>query len=81
MSGGLLGRSKFDCSGFTQWVYRDVGINIPRVSRDQARVGEYISFEDLRRGDMVFFDTKGEKKGVVTHVGIYLGMETLYMLI
>jgi hypothetical protein len=70
---GATGPSKFDCSGFTQWVYRDVGINIPRVSRDQARVGEYISFEDLRRGDMVFFDTKKEKKGVVTHVGIYLG--------
>jgi len=70
---GATGPSKFDCSGFTQWVYRDAGINIPRVSRDQARVGEYVSYNNLRRGDMIFFDTKKHKKGIVTHVGIYLG--------
>ena len=70
---GATGPSKFDCSGFTQWVYRDVGINIPRVSRDQARVGEYVAYSNLRRGDMVFFDTKKHRSGKVTHVGIYLG--------
>ena len=70
---GATGPSKFDCSGFTQWVYRDVGIKIPRVSRDQAKVGEYIRYADLQRGDMVFFDTKKHRKGKVTHVGIYLG--------
>ena len=70
---GATGPTKFDCSGFTQWVYRDVGINIPRVSRDQAKVGNYVSYNNLRRGDMVFFDTKKHKKGIVTHVGIYLG--------
>ena len=70
---GATGPSKFDCSGFTQWVYRDVGINIPRVSRDQAKVGQYVRYEDLQRGDMVFFDTKKRRSGKVTHVGIYLG--------
>jgi cell wall-associated NlpC family hydrolase len=70
---GATGPSKFDCSGFTQWVYRDSGINIPRVSRDQARVGEFISYNDLQRGDMVFFDTKKKRTGIVSHVGIYLG--------
>ena len=70
---GATGPSKFDCSGFTQWVYRDAGINIPRVSRDQARVGEFISYDNLQRGDMVFFDTKKKRQGIVTHVGIYLG--------
>jgi hypothetical protein len=70
---GATGPNKFDCSGFTQWVYRDVGITIPRVSRDQARVGEYISYQNLKRGDMVFFDTKKHRSGKVTHVGIYLG--------
>ncbi|NOZ91036.1 MAG: C40 family peptidase [Epsilonproteobacteria bacterium] len=70
---GATGPSQFDCSGFTQWVYRDAGIHIPRVSRDQAKVGQYVSYQNLRRGDMVFFDTKKHKKGVVTHVGIYLG--------
>ena len=70
---GATGPSKFDCSGFTQWVYRDAGIAIPRVSRDQAKVGNYVSYENLRRGDMVFFDTKKHPQGKVTHVGIYLG--------
>ena len=70
---GATGPRKFDCSGFTQWVYRDVGINIPRVSKDQARVGQYIRYESLQRGDMVFFDTKKRRAGKVTHVGIYLG--------
>jgi cell wall-associated NlpC family hydrolase len=70
---GATGPSKFDCSGFTQGVYRDVGINIPRVSKDQARVGQYIAYSNLQRGDMVFFDTKRHRSGKVTHVGIYLG--------
>jgi len=70
---GATGPNKFDCSGFTQWVFRDVGINIPRVSRDQARVGQFISFNNLQRGDMMFFDTHKRRTGKVTHVGIYLG--------
>ncbi len=70
---GATGPSKFDCSGFTQWVYRDVGIKIPRVSRDQAKVGKYVKYSNLKRGDMVFFDTKKHRSGKVTHVGIYLG--------
>ena len=70
---GATGPSTFDCSGFTQWVYRDAGITIPRVSRDQAKVGEYVRYENLQRGDMVFFDTKRRRSGKVTHVGIYLG--------
>jgi len=70
---GATGPYTYDCSGFTQKVYRDAGINIPRVSRDQARVGQYIPFNALRRGDMVFFDTHKRRSGQVTHVGIYLG--------
>ena len=70
---GATGPYTYDCSGFTQKVFRDVGINIPRVSRDQARVGQYVSFNNLRRGDMVFFDTHKRRTGQVTHVGIYLG--------
>ena len=70
---GATGPSKFDCSGFTQWVYRDSGITIPRVSKDQAKVGNYVQYANLRRGDMVFFDTKKRRAGKVTHVGIYLG--------
>ena len=71
---GATGPYTYDCSGFTQKIYRDAGINIPRVSRDQARVGQFIDYDDLRRGDMVFFDTKKKRSGIVSHVGIYLGL-------
>ncbi len=70
---GATGPSTFDCSGFTQWIYRDAGIDIPRVSRDQAKVGRYVNYHNLKHGDMVFFDTKKRRNGVVSHVGIYLG--------
>lgn len=70
---GATGPRTYDCSGFTQKIYRDAGIRIPRVSRDQAKVGEYISFNNLRRGDLMFFDTHKHRSGKVTHVGIYLG--------
>ena len=69
---GATGPNKFDCSGFTQKVFRIVGINLPRVSREQAKVGEYVPFNALKKGDIVFFDTKHRKTGRVTHVGIYL---------
>ncbi len=70
---GATGPYCYDCSGFTQKVFRDSGINIPRVSRDQARVGQYVDYSHLRKGDMVFFDTHKKRTGKVTHVGIYLG--------
>jgi len=70
---GAVGPNQFDCSGFTREVFRcTVGITIPRVSRDQAKVGKYIKYEDLKRGDMVFFDTEKKYTGKVNHVGIYL---------
>lgn len=69
---GATGPNKFDCSGFTQEVFCQVGIKIPRNSRAQAKVGEYIPYEHLKRGDMVFFNTTGKDKSRVTHVGIYL---------
>ena len=70
---GATGPRTYDCSGFTQKIYRDAGITIPRVSRDQAKVGQYVSYKNMRKGDLVFFDTHKKKTGKVTHVGIYLG--------
>jgi len=69
---GATGPNCFDCSGFTQKVYRTVGINLPRVSRSQAKVGELVRFNELQKGDMVFFDTTRKNIGKVNHVGIYL---------
>jgi len=69
---GATGPNKFDCSGFTQKVFSKVGIRIPRNSRAQAKVGQYIDFHNLKRGDMVFFETNKKRPGYITHVGIYL---------
>ena len=70
---GATGPKTFDCSGFTKEVFRStVGIKIPRVSRDQAKVGKLIKYEELKAGDMVFFDTEKKFSGRVNHVGIYL---------
>ncbi len=61
--------SGLDCSGFTSLVFKEFGITLPRVSREQFLVGTAVEKTDLREGDLVFFDTTG--KGV-SHVGIYL---------
>ena len=69
---GATGPKTFDCSGFTMKVFRTAGINLPRVSRSQAKVGAKVAFSELQRGDMVFFDTQKRRTGKVNHVGIYL---------
>ena len=60
-----------DCSGWTQHIYGKFGIKLPRVSRDQARVGTPVKFQDMKKGDLMFFSTRADK--VITHVGIYMG--------
>ncbi|CAA6802766.1 MAG: NLP/P60 family protein [uncultured Sulfurovum sp.] len=69
---GATGPNKFDCSGFTQEVFCQAGIQIPRNSRAQAKVGKYIPLKSLKRGDMVFFATNKRNPTRITHVGIYL---------
>jgi hypothetical protein len=64
-------RSGSDCSGFTSLVMKENGYNIPRTSQEQAKRGTPVSKENLRLGDLLFFDTKGA--GSITHVGFYLG--------
>lgn len=68
---GAEGPDSFDCSGFTQYVYKQAGKSIPRVSRDQAKHGSAVSRENYSKGDLVYFDTDGD--GQVNHVGVYLG--------
>jgi len=57
----------FDCSGFVQYVYRSIGINLPRVSHDQQDVGTRISPSQVQPGDLVF------RGNPAYHVGIYIG--------
>ena len=68
---GATGPRKFDCSGFTQYVYRQCGVSIPRTSSSQFNSRNSVSKSNLRVGDLVFYDTNNS--GGVSHVGIYLG--------
>ncbi len=69
--GGESPRTGFDCSGFTMVVYRLNGLDLPRSSRQQWKVGKQIGRGQLQKGDLVFFATAG--RGGVSHVGIYTG--------
>lgn len=60
----------FDCSGFTRFVFAQVGINLPRMADDQYYQGRKINKSDLSSGDLVYFTTYTSG---VSHVGIYLG--------
>jgi hypothetical protein len=59
-----------DCSGFSQMVYKLGGRQIPRDAKDQAMLGEPLSFiDEAEPGDLAFFDNK---EGIITHVGVLL---------
>ncbi|HTU66025.1 MAG TPA: C40 family peptidase [Steroidobacteraceae bacterium] len=60
----------FDCSGLVFYVHRQLGLKVPRTSRDQADAAETVKVRKLRRGDLVFFRIGGSS---VNHVGIYIG--------
>ena len=60
----------FDCSGLTQYVLRKFGVNIPRVSQQQAGAGERRAVADLDVGDLVLFNHGASGVG---HVAFYLG--------
>lgn len=63
-------RAGFDCSGLVFYSHQQVGVKVPRTSRDQAEGARQIKESKLRRGDLVFFRIGGR---YVNHVGIYIG--------
>lgn len=69
VSGGTT-TNGFDCSGFTMYVFDKIGINLPHQSGSQYQMGSSVSRDELRAGDLVFFNTSGRG---VSHVGIYVG--------
>lgn len=69
--GGTSPTKGMDCSGFTQYVMKQNGINISRTSASQAKNGKAVSKSSLQAGDLVFFDPN--KDGKISHVGIYVG--------
>ncbi|MDH4616119.1 C40 family peptidase [Brevibacillus sp. AY1] len=61
----------FDCSGFTSYVFAQMGVTLPRTSDEQFLGGEVVDLEDAKPGDLLFYDALN--KGRVSHVAIYLG--------
>ncbi|MBU3183166.1 C40 family peptidase [Clostridium psychrophilum] len=64
--GGTSPSTGFDCSGLTQYVYKSVGVALPRTTYQQVRKGKSVGVNSLKAGDLVFFI--GDQ-----HVGLYIG--------
>jgi cell wall-associated NlpC family hydrolase len=69
--GGETPRTGFDCSGLVWYVYRQLGIDVPRVTYDQWNAGRHVRRSQLRPGDLLFFNHRG-------HVGIFAGHGWFY---
>lgn len=67
--GGTTARG-FDCSGFVGYVYKKVGVQLPRTSAGMYGAGNSVKKSNLKAGDLVFFNTSGRG---VSHVGVYIG--------
>ena len=61
------GPGSFDCSGFTMFVYSQVGVSLSHSSQSQIGEGQRVSRSDLQVGDLVFFGSP------IHHVGLYIG--------
>ncbi len=67
---GASGPTYFDCSGYTQYVFRRFGRALPRVSRDQYAAMRHVTKSSAVSGDLIFF---GSSASSIYHVGIYAG--------
>ncbi|MEU3015122.1 NlpC/P60 family protein [Nocardia asteroides] len=65
---GANGPHAWDCSALVQWAFRQVGVELPRTTWEQAKVGMPVTFRGLAPGDVVILNGDG------SHVGIYAGM-------
>ncbi len=59
-----------DCSGFVQQVYKNFGVTLPRVSKEQAKKGVAVKSANKKIGDLVFYQNS---EGIIDHVAIYIG--------
>lgn len=67
--GGTSLTNGTDCSGFTQSVYKNCGIKIPRTSKEQAKGGKSVPLDSIKPGDLIFYT----KNGQINHVALYIG--------
>ncbi|WP_417066681.1 C40 family peptidase [Niveibacterium terrae] len=69
--GGSSAETGFDCSGLVRRIFSDaLGLNLPRSAREMASMGKQVGRNELKPGDLVFFNTM---RRTFSHVGIYLG--------
>ncbi|MET7932443.1 C40 family peptidase [Streptomyces sp. NPDC005322] len=66
---GSSGPSSYDCSGLTQAAFKQVGVDLPRVSQDQSTAGTPVSLDSLQPGDLLYWGSAGS----AYHVGVYIG--------
>ncbi|MEU8785472.1 NlpC/P60 family protein [Streptomyces sp. NPDC048637] len=64
---GATGPTSYDCSGLTQAAWKAAGVDLPRTTWDQVKIGQRVATKDLQPGDLVFFYDD------ISHVGMYLG--------
>jgi cell wall-associated NlpC family hydrolase len=69
--GGFTPRG-FDCSGLVYYAHLQAGIPVPRTTGAQLRYARPVALDDLRAGDVLFFELEGKK---AAHVGIYAGRD------
>ena len=72
-SGGSSPQKGFDCSGLVWWSFKQHGINVPRITQDQAASGKKIPKKAIRPGDIVVFRSSNSPRGL--HTGIYAGKD------
>lgn len=66
---GATGPNSFDCSGLVQYVYKQIGITLPRTTYQQEYQGKAVSLNELQPGDLLFWGNYGS----AYHVAIYIG--------
>jgi cell wall-associated NlpC family hydrolase len=66
---GATGPDAWDCSSLVQAAFRQVGVDLPRVSQDQSMVGTEVGTSNLQVGDILYWGGKGS----AYHVGVYIG--------
>lgn len=68
--GGGTGNGSYDCSGFTQKVFRQIGLQLPHNSLQQAQLGKKIELNEVRPGDLLFFKGRNSKSTRIGHVAL-----------
>lgn len=73
---GATGPDAFDCSGYVQFVFRAVGVELPRTSAEQYAASQPVDKAAAVPGDLLAFH---DSRGRVTHVGIYAGDHAMWV--